>query len=165
MPSQAWYYALTCKDCWGTSGKAREEGEGSSDRSGRELESWEERKTKENTSSTSNPSGHHTIRPDVSPAHRFSHSIFTIFHYSDHFEFFTKVVPKTLICLGGQLSSPVHLICYTVCWWHQGTPSSKSWEFWKLEGVKIGRLSNTLGASRSCWTSSLRISQPFFTFI
>ena len=115
-------------------------------------------------SSTYNPSGLHIFRPDASPASYFSHSIFTIFHYLDHFKFFMKVVPKTLICLGDQLSSPFHLICYTICWRHQGTPNNKSWEFWKLEGVKIGRPSSTLGASRSCWISSLRISQPFLYF-
>jgi hypothetical protein len=124
--------------------EGREETSFKSDQSGRGLESWEERKTRENTSSTFNPSGHHTFRPDVSPAHRFSHSIFTIFHCSNHFGFFTKVVPKTLICLGRQLSSPFHLICYTICWRHQETPSSKPWEFWRLEGVKIGKLATHL---------------------
>ena len=46
-------------------------------------------------------------------------AIFTIFHHPNHFEFFTKVVPKTLICLENQLSPTFHLICHTVRWRHQ----------------------------------------------
>ena len=46
-------------------------------------------------------------------------AIFTIFHHSNHFEFFTKVVPKILIYLENQLSPSFHLICYTVHWRHQ----------------------------------------------
>ena len=49
-------------------------------------------------------------RPDASVGCSSCSSIYTIFHHPNHLESFTKVVPKTLICLGDQLSSPFHLI-------------------------------------------------------
>lgn len=49
-------------------------------------------------------------RPDASVGCSSCSSIYTIFHHPNHLESFTKVVPKTLICLGDQLSSPFHII-------------------------------------------------------
>jgi hypothetical protein len=74
-----------------------------------------------------------SIRPDAQCLLPECSSVFTTFHHLNHLESFTKVVPKTLICLGNQFSpSSISSIAHFL-WRHQETPRGKPWKTWKLK--------------------------------